>query len=314
MNLTDPIFRDEAKARAYFEALRWPNGVFCPHCGELDKVYKLEGKSHRPGLYHCNGCSGAFTVTTGTVMESSHLPLTKWALGFRLYAGSKKGFSAHQLHRSLGITYKSAWFMAHRIREAMAPAADAAPIGGEGKIVEADTTYVGGKEKNKHKSKRKAENIGGAGKQIVHTLIERDGSARSHHIPEGSGKTLGPLLLGQVDKASTLMTDTHGGYLHVGKKFTRHEMVDHGADEYVRGDAYTNTAEGYFSIFKRGMTGVYQHCGKQHLHRYLAEFDFRYSNREKLGVNDTARADKAVKGSIGKRLTYRRIGEAKVPD
>jgi transposase-like protein len=225
-------------------------------------------------------------------------------------ASSKKGMSAHQLHRMLDVTYKTAWFMAHRIREAMGPgSAKPGPMGGEGKIVEADTTYIGDKEKNKHVGKRNAKNIGGAGKQIVHTLVERGGRARSHHVANVSGKTLRPILFKNVDRKSALMTDTAGGYFEAGREFARHEMVDHGKDEYVRGDAHSNTAEDYFSVLKRGVNGTFHHISEAHLHRYLAEFDFRYNHRAALGVSDAERTNKIAEGIEGKRLTYRRTGE-----
>lgn len=303
--LTNPIFHDEDKARKHLEALRWPNGPICPHCGnaDQDKIKRLEGKSHRPGLLQCNECREHFTVTVGSVMERSHIPLHKWVLAFHLMNSSKKGMSAHQMHRMLGITYKSAWFMCHRIREAMAPI-KAGPLGGHGKIVEADTTYIGGKESNKHRNKRDSKKIGGMGKQIVHSLVERGGKARSHHIANISGKTLRPIIVSHVSRKSTLMTDTAGGYMGVGKEFARHEMVDHGDGEYVRGDAHSNTVEGYFSILKRGITGIYHHVSEAHLKRYLAEFDFRYNERAALGVDDGERAALAIKGAEGKRLTY----------
>jgi hypothetical protein len=243
-------------------------------------------------------------VTVGTVFERSHVKLHIWFQAAHLMASSKKGISAHQLHRTLGVTYKTAWFMAHRLREAMLTGGLPA-LGGEGKFLEADTTYVGGKEKNKHLGKRKAGNIGGMGKQIVHTLVERGGAARSHHIANVSGKTLRPILIKHADRKSALMTDTAGGYHRLGKEFSRHEMVDHGKDEYVRGDAYSNTVEGYFAVLKRGIVGTFHHVSEQHLHRYLAEFDFRYSNRIALGVGDEARATIAMRGIVGKRLTYR---------
>ncbi len=311
--LTAPIFTDADAARVHLEAQVWPNGPTCPHCGNADqeRITALKGKSHRAGLYQCSECTKQFTVTVGTVFERSKVPLNKWLLATYLLNSSKKGFSAHQLHRTLGVTYKTAWFMAHRIREAMGlgPEPKAGPLGGEGEVIEADTTFVGGKEKNKHVGKRNARNIGGAGKAIVHTLVERNGRARSHHIPSVTGATLRPILNKHADKKSTLMTDTAGGYLHVGKTFVRHEMVDHGKDEYVRGDAYTNTVEGYFGILKRGIIGVYHSVSEAHLQRYLAEFDHRYSYRIKLGHDDQARTDKALAGIVGKRLMYRRLGE-----
>jgi transposase-like protein len=309
MSLRDPIFHDDEAARLHLEAIRWPNGPYCPRCGEAEAVTRLAGKSTAPGLCICKSCRTKFSVTMGTVFERSHIPLSKWMLGFRLMASSKKGISAHQLHRSLDITYKSAWFMAHRIREAMALPPEPSALGGKGKTVEADATYVGGKEKNKHASKRTAGNIGGKGKQIVHTLVERGGRARSHHIANVTGKTLRPILTKNVSRKSTLMTDTAGGYMGIGAEFARHEMVDHEKGEYVRGDAYSNTAESFFAIFKRGVYGTFHHISEAHLQRYLAEFDFRWSNRAALGVDDRARAEEAVRGSTGKRLTYRRVGE-----
>jgi transposase-like protein len=303
MNLTDPIFTDETKAREYFEAIRWPKGPYCPHCGEAKRVYRLEGKSHRPGLFQCNGCNGAFTVTTGGVMESSHIPLTKWAMGFRLYAASKKGFSANQLHRSLGITYKSAWFMAHRIREAM-DAPKKGPMGGSGKTVEADETYIGRKP-------GRAIAHGNRHKMAVVSLIERDGQARSFHVDTVTAQSVGKIVREQVASDSNLMSDKAPYYRNIGKDFASYDAVDHGIGEYVRGETHTNTVEGFFSVFKRGMKGVYQHCSEQHLHRYLAEFDFRYSNRIAVGVDDLLRTMRAIKGAEGKRLTYRQAGPAR---
>lgn len=307
--LTNPIFNDEAAAWKHFEAIRWPDGPVCPHCGTVNEADPVIGKTARHGLYRCRAkeCRKQFTATVGTVFERSHIPMHKWLLATHLLCSSKKGMSAHQLYRNLGFgSYRTAWFMAHRIREAMGlgPETETGPLGGAGEIIEADTTYIGGKEKNKHHNKRNARNIGGEGKQIVHTLVERNGRARSHHIPNVSGKTLRPVLDAHAKRESALMTDTAGGYLHVGKTFARHEMVDHGAGEYVRGDAYTNTVEGYFSILKRGITGVYHNVSEAHLHRYLAEFDFRYSNRSKLGIEDAERAARALKGVGGKRLMY----------
>lgn len=311
MNLTNPIFADADKARAHLEATRWPNGPICPHCGVVDEATHIGGKAARAGAYQCNACRKQFSVTVGTVFEDSKVPLNKWLLATYLMSASKKGISAHQLHRTLGVTYKTAWFMAHRIREAMNPT-DPGPLGGEGKTVEADVTYVGGKESNKKLGKRNPKNIGGMGKQVVHTLVERNGRARSHHIANISGKTLAPILFTQVHRSSTLMTDTAGGYFRLGKDFARHEMVDHGRDEYVRGDAHSNTVEGYFSVLKRGVYGTFHHVSEAHLGRYLAEFDFRYSNRSALGITDAMRADEALRGIAGKRLTYRRTDEAKV--
>jgi transposase-like protein len=305
----NPIFQDENKAREALEAVRWPHGPVCPHCGNIapEKIAKVEGKkqSHRPGLYYCNECKGQFTVTVGTVFERSKVPLTKWWMAAHMLNSGKKGVSAHQIHRTIGVTYKTAWFMMHRLREAMADLNPSGPLGGEGKTIEADTTFVGGKEANKHRNKRDSKKIGGMGKQIVHSLVERGGKARSHHIANISGKTLRPLIVANVSRKSVLMTDTAGGYMSVGKEFVRHEMVDHGTGEYVRGDAHSNTVEGYFSILKRGIIGTYHHVSEAHLQRYLAEFDFRYNNRMSLGINDGERTAIALKGIEGKRLTYR---------
>jgi transposase-like protein len=300
-----PHFQSVEAARTYLEALRWGSHRVCPHCGTVNKSFPTK----KPGVYRCQPkeCRKDFSVTTKSVMESSHIKLNVWLQAFYLLCTSKKGMSSHQLHRTLGITYKSAWFLSHRIREAMRQGGLTMPMGGEDKVVEADTTYIGGKEANKHRNKRDSKKIGGMGKEIVHTLVERDGSARSHHIASISGKTLRPLLKDNVSRKSTLMTDTAGGYMGIGKEFERHEMVDHGIGEYVRGDAHSNTVEGYFSILKRGITGIYHSVSAEHLNRYLSEFDFRYSNRVALGVGDIERTDRAIKGGAGKRLTYRPV-------
>jgi len=280
-DMTKPIFTDKTKAREHLEALRWANGRFCPHCGEVEETSPVKGKSHRPGLYYCLSCKKQFTVTVGTLFERSKLPLHKWVLAFHLMASSKKGISAHQLHRMLGITYKSAWFMAHRIREAMREAKPG-PLGGAGKYVEADETVIGGKERNKHKSKRDPKNIGMVGKEIAFSLVERGGKVRSHHVTNVNAKTLRPIIVAQVDRKSFLMTDDAGQYRIIGPEYAGYETVNHGANEYVRGDAHTNTIESYFSILKRGITGTYHHVSQQHLKRYLAEFDFRYNERSAL--------------------------------
>ena len=297
VDFTNPIFTDEDKAREHLEGLRWPDGPFCPHCGSTN-VHRLEGKSHRPGLFQCNDCAQAFTVTVGSVMERSHIPLRKWVLAFYLMNASKKGVSAHQLHRMLGITYKSAWFMAHRVREAMTPA-NPSPLGGHGKTVEADETIVGGKARNRAYAKKPPK------KAIVLSLVERGGHVRSFKIAKVTAKTLRPMIVKAASRKSRLVTDEDKSYIRLGDEFAKHESVNHRYAEYVRGDVYTNTAENFFSILKRGINGVYHHVSEAHLDRYLAEFDFRYSNRAKLGVNDGERAARAIKGTEGKRLTYR---------
>jgi transposase-like protein len=305
IDLTNPIFHNEDAARAYFERLHWPNGPVCPHCGVLNEATVLEGDAHRSGLYKCRACEKQFSVTVGTVMESSHVPLNKWALAFRLMAGSKKGVSAHQLMRELGLgSYRTAWFLAHRVREAMADR-DPEPLGGKGKTVEIDETYIGRPDNVFVSGKGWQSKRGTATKRKVLTMVERGGRAVSIKVEDLTIPTVKKVLGEHVVLDSTLNTDEAQWYKQPGKAFAKHEAVNHGAGEYVRGDTTTNTVEGYFSIFKRGMVGVYQHCGEQHLPRYLAEFDFRYSNRSTLGVEDTERASLAVKGARGKRLTYK---------
>jgi transposase-like protein len=294
-DLTNPIFSDANLAREHLEALHWPNGPVCPRCGETERVKKLAGKSTRPGVVMCNACRSPFTVTVGTIFEDSKIPLNKWLLGFRLMAGSKKGISAHQLHRSLGITYKSAWFMAHRIREAMD--IDDGPLGGSPeRVVEADETYVGGSTMNRASKKT-------APKKAVVTLVERGGQARSFHVANVHASVLRPILFQNADRLSTLMTDESSVYTGAGQSFWQHQTVVHRLGEYARGQWHTNTAENFFSIFKRGIVGVYHHVSEAHLHRYCREFDFRYNTRS---VSDTVRSDSAVIAARGKRLFYRR--------
>jgi transposase-like protein len=309
MNLTHKIFHDDVAAREHLEAQRWPDGPYCPHCGEVDAVTRLGGKAALSGLCICNSCRKKFTVTVGTIFERSHIGLAKWMLAFRLMAGSKKGVSALQLERTLGVTYKTAWFMAHRIREAMT-VTKPAPIGGAGKVVEADETYVGGKEKNKHANKRSG-NFGPGDKEAVLTLVERGGEARSFHIANVTAKTVRRIVVMHADRKSHLMSDGAQMYPAIGREFARHSAVDHSAGEYVReGFHHSNTAESYFAIFKRGVYGTFHSVSQAHLHRYLAEFDFRYNARSALGVSDTERTDKALKGSTGKRLMYRPSGQS----
>jgi transposase-like protein len=303
-DISNPIFHNETKARRFLEAQRWADGVFCPYCGQFDTVRQLAGKYKNTGWHHCNDCRKKFTVRVGTLYERSHIPLHKWLLATHLMCSSKKGISAHQLHRMLGITYKSAWFMAHRIREGMREGKPEGGLGGQNKVVEVDETYVGGKAKNAKRGAPIPE------KEPVITLLERDGQVRSFHVMSVNGATLGPILRTQIDRKSYLMTDESRVYMGIGKEYAGHGSVNHSIDEYVRGGFWhTNTVEGYFSIFKRGIYGVFQHVSQQHLKRYLAEFDFRYNYRIKLGYNDADRMLVALKGIEGKRLTYRRTYE-----
>lgn len=300
--LNAPQFQDADKAREYLEAQVWPNGPICPHCGVIGKHWLMKGKSTRPGLLKCADCREPFTVTVGTVFERSKIPLNKWLLAVYLLCSSKKGMSSHQLHRTLGVTYKTAWFMTHRIRKAM-ETRNREPMGGSGKVVEADETYWGRTE-----AAKSAKRItGGDQKMKIFTLIERGGDARSFHVPAVTGKTLAPILRSQVATDTHLMTDEARTYINVGKEFAQHSTVNHGDKEYARGIAHVNSAESFFNILKRGLIGTYHHVGEQHLQKYVSEFDFRYNHRAKLGVTDAERADKALKGIAGKRLTYRRI-------
>jgi transposase-like protein len=293
----EPHFQNDEAARAMLESILWPDGPVCAHCGVVNHSYKTK----RPGVFRCaeKVCRKDFSVTMKTVMERSHIALHKWLQGFHLMASSKKGISAHQLHRTLNIGYEAAWFMAHRIREAMR-LGGLSPLGGGGKAVEADETYIGHLDGQPKKGR-----LGTSNMNTVLTLVERGGSARSFHIDSNRIADIAPILRANLSREAKLMTDEHSSYKEVGRDFASHDTVNHSRDEYVRGDAYTNTVEGYYSIFKRGMKGVYQHCAEKHLHRYLSEFDFRYSNRVAFGVNDGERADLAIKGAAGKRLTYR---------
>ncbi len=308
VELSHPMFSDENEARKHIESVRWPNGPVCPYCGQIGDVVKaLGGKSHGAGWYHCGDCRKLFTVRVGSVMERSHIALHKWMQAFRLYVSSKKGFSAHQLHRSLGITYRSAWFMAHRIREAMRDGSPS-PLGGKDEVVEADETFIGPPDAIFVNGKGWQYIRGTQTKRKVISLVQRGGKARSFHVKDLNAATIRKTLAENVSKETRLHTDEATHYRVPGREFAEHSRVNHSEQEYVRGDVTTNTVEGYFSIFKRGMKGIYQHCGEQHLQRYLDEFDFRYSNREALGVDDSERTSRAIKGAGGKRLTYRRIG------
>ena len=311
--LTAPEFHDEAAALAYIEARIWPKGPTCPQCGNANqaKIGSLKGNSTRLGVRKCYECRKPFTVKVGTIFESSHVPLHLWLQAIHLLCASKKGMSSNQLHRILGITLKSAWFLTHRIREAMRQNGTA-PLGGNGMVVEADETYLGnlpeskiGKLNSKGKARAPGPRMGPHHKRAIVSLVERGGQVRSFYAEKAQVETVAKIVRENVSKESRLHTDESMVYRKVGREFASHERVNHGQKEYARGDVTTNTIEGYFSIFKRGMKGIYQHCGEPHLHRYLAEFDFRYNARQSLGVDDAMRADKALKGVVGKRLTYR---------
>src|SRR5713226_1859841 len=306
-----PHFQSPEAAREYLEALRWGSDRVCPHCGTVNESFATK----KAGVYRCRvkECRKDFSVTTKSVMESSHIKLNVWLQAFFLMASSKKGISSHQLHRALGVTYKTAWFLSHRIREAMRSGGLLPPMGGNGKAVEIDETYIG-------RLKGQPKRLGGSThKNTVLTLVERGGGARSFHIDNATIANIAPIVRKNISRESGLMTDESNIYREVGREFESHDAVNHGEKEYVRypnvvgfpdGEPKrpiitTNTVEGYYSIFKRGMKGVYQHCAEKHLHRYLAEFDFRYSNRVALGVNDGERADIAIRGGKGKRLMYR---------
>jgi transposase-like protein len=303
--LSRPYFHDEAEAFKFVEALIWPEGPVCPHCGCTGRITAIKPnpeKRVRFGLKRCGDCKGQFTVRMGTIFEESKLPMTKWLQAIFLMTASKKGVSAHQLHRTLETTYKTAWFLAHRIREAMR-SGELAPFGSTGGAVEVDETYIG-REPGKPVKRAFHHKI------KVLTLVDREsGQARSMIVDNIRPATLAPIIMDNLAREARLITDEAGHYLHVGREFAEHGVVRHGRDEYVNPEdrtIHTNTIEGYFSIFKRGMKGVYQHASKRHMHRYLAEFDFRYSNRAALGVDDAERAEVALKGVVGKRLTYRR--------
>jgi transposase-like protein len=312
----EPHFQNDEAARAMLESILWPEGPVCPHCGVVNHSYKTK----RPGVFRCaeKVCRKDFSVTMKTVMERSHIALHKWLQAFHLMTSSKKGVSAHQLHRTLNIGYEAAWFMAHRIREAMR-LGGLSPLGGGGKTVEVDETYIGHLDGQPKKGR-----LGTSNMNTVLTLVERGGSARSFHIDSNRIADIAPILRANLSREAKLMTDEHASYKQVGSEFASHDAVNHGKDEYVRywnevtGELRddgkpvvettvitTNTVEGFFSVFKRGMKGTYQHCAEKHLHRYLSEFDFRYSNRIALGVDDGERRTIAIKNAAGKRLTYR---------
>lgn len=301
--LDNPFFQNEASAYAKLESIVWPNGPVCVHCGETGRIGLLKGKATRPGVYKCYACRKQFRVTVDTVFEASHIPLRDWLKAVYLVVSSKKGVSSNQLHRTMGITLKSAWFMSHRIREAMKEPGwrEAGPLGGAGMTVEADETWVGGKAANRAYGPIPP-------KHAVAALVERGGRVRSFHVPNVTANNLAPIIARHAHADSRFMTDESNVYSHAGTWFKSHQTVNHSQKEYVRDDVYSNTIEGYFSILKRGIYGVYQHVSEAHLSRYLAEFDFRYSYRIKTGFNDMARFERALAGIVGKRLTYRLPG------
>ena len=298
-DIQNPAFHDEDAAREALEAVRWPDGPYCPHCGNSDQemIAKGQGKAHRVGLYYCAACNGQFTVTIGTVMERSKIPLSKWLFAMHLMGASKKGMSALQLSRMLGVTYKTAWFLCHRIREAMTPS-ERGPLGGENKVVEADETFIGGKAKNRAYAKKEPK------KHTVLALVDRDGDSYSFHIANVRAKTLRETIVKVASRKSHLMTDELASYTKLGGEFAGHTTVNHSADEYVRlgGFAHVNTAECRFSLMKRAVFGTHHSISEAHLSRYLAEWDFKFNTRK---MNDGERATLIAKGAEGKRLTYR---------
>ncbi len=302
--LSAPYFHNEEAAFAYVEAHLWPEGPVCPHCGNVDQkaIGRLTGKSSRPGLRKCYACRKTFTVRIGSIFEDSHFPLHLWLQAIQLITASKKGISTRQIQRAFNCSMKTAWFLTHRIREIMKPKDGSSPLGGEGKTIEADVTYVG------RKVMKKAHRGGGSNMNPVFSLVERDGAVRSVHMPNVRVENLGAALENHASGKSDLMTDEAAAFAQLGWNFASHQSVNHSKDEYARREGgrviTTNGVEGFFSILKRGIYGVYQHVSEAHLHRYLYEFDFRYSNREKLGINDTARASRALVGAKGRRLTY----------
>lgn len=303
--LDEPRFRNEESAYAYVESIVWSDGRVCPHCGVIGKSGALKGKSTRLGVYKCYACRKPFTVKVGTIFEKSHVPMHIWLQAMHLMCSSKKGFSANQFRRVLGVDFKTGWFIGHRIREAMKDSGLTGPLGGAGVFLEVDETYIGGKEGNRHVSKRRGQGQRKGEKAPVVSLVERNGRVRSFNVPDVTAANLKSIIAKHADRASHLRTDEAARYKAIGPQFASHETVSHTFDEYVRGDAHTNTVEGYFSILKRGITGVYHHVSEAHLDRYLAEFDFRHNNRMALGVDDVERTDRAIRGIIGKRLTYR---------
>ncbi|MGE3142352.1 MAG: IS1595 family transposase [Hyphomonadaceae bacterium] len=306
----EAIYTNDDAAREHIESLLWPDGPVCPRCGVIGEATLLQGKSTRPGVYNCRPCDKPFTVMVGTVYEDSHIPLHKWVYATHLMSASKKGISALQLQRMLGLgSYRTAWFLAHRIREAMGIDKYGEPLGGAGKIVEADETYQGKTKERTTASKRgkpyKGKGAGPANKRAVVALVERGGKARVFHVGQADKETVAKIIVENVHPESRLHTDESRLYTGADSHTATHETTKHSAGEYARGDVHSNSAEAFFGVFKRGMNGVYQHCDEKYLARYLKEFEFRHNTRTKLGFNDGERAALAIKGAAGKRLTLR---------
>lgn len=303
-DFSNPIFHDETKAREWLEARVWKDGRVCPKCGVVDQSTLMKGKTTRAGLYQCNACREPFTVTVGTLYERSKVPLHKWLGVTHLMMNSKKGMSALQISRLVGLSYKTTWFLCHRIRESLRASDTLPPMGGNDNVVEADETYVGGKAKNRAYGKEPPK------KSAVLSLVQREGNVRSFHVPAVTAENLKPIITANVDKASAFMADESNVYPSIGKGFGYHGTVNHSAEEYARLDGYIhiNTAECFFSIVKRGITGSFHHVSETHLHRYMCEFDYRWNTRH---LTDAERMRQSIGGIVGKRLTYRRIGETR---
>ena len=308
--LSAPQFQNEDAAFEYVESHLWPRGPVCPHCGEKTRIGRLQGKTTRPGLRKCYACRKPFTVRIGSIFEDSHFPLHLWLQVIHLMCASKKGISTRQVQRMFQCSMKTAWFLTHRIREAMSDSSEAGPLGGAGKVVEVDETYFGNLPAHKapiRKSRSGRIAQGPSFKRGILSLVERGGEVRSFYVEGTKSEDVARIVRENVAKESRLHTDEHRMYLGIGKEFAAHERVNHSKKEYARGDVTTNTVESFFSVFKRGMRGIYQQCGEQHLHRYVAEFDFRHNARQSLGVTDQQRTSRAVMGGKGKRLTYETI-------
>lgn len=311
--LSAPHFQDENAAFDYVEAHLWPRGPVCPHCGERKAIGRLQGATTRAGLRKCYACRKPFTVRIGSIFEDSKLALHLWLQVIHLMCASKKGISTRQIQRMLQCSMKTAWHLTHRIRHAMGDSSEAGPLGGLGKVVEVDETYFGNLPPEKapiRKSRTGRVAQGPSFKRGILSLVERGGEVRSFYVEGTRSEDVARIVRQHVAKESRLHTDEHRMYLGIGKEFAAHERVNHSKKEYARGDVTTNTVESFFSVFKRGMRGVYQQCGEQHLHRYVAEFDFRHNARQSLGVSDQQRTARAVMGGKGKRLTYQTIGRA----